>query len=86
MSTEAPKVQMNVQDGFFNHFRKENTLVFVYLVNGKRLTGIVRRFDRYSVVLDIRGKEVLIYKHAIASVTYGGETAEEYYPPVSAAE
>ncbi len=81
MSTEAPKVQMNVQDGFFNQLRKENTLVFVYLVNGKRLTGRVRRFDRYCVVLDIKGKEVLIYKHAIASVTFGGESAEENYPP-----
>lgn len=79
--SETPKVQMNVQDGFFNHLRKENIFVFVYLVNGKRLAGKVRRFDRYCVVLDIKGKEVLIYKHAIASVTYGGETTEEYHQP-----
>jgi host factor-I protein len=40
----------------------------VYLVSGKRLTGIIRRFDRYSVVLENHGQEQLVYKHAIASI------------------
>ncbi|HPR64856.1 MAG TPA: RNA chaperone Hfq [Thermoanaerobaculia bacterium] len=65
------KSPMNVQDGFYNQLRKENTLIHIYLINGKRLTGKVRRFDRYAVVLGVRQKEILIYKHAIASVTLG---------------
>jgi host factor-I protein len=40
----------------------------MYLVSGKRLTGIIRRFDRYSVVLENHGQEQLVYKHAIASI------------------
>ncbi len=77
MSSEGNKTSINVQDNFFNHLRKENLLTFIYLLNGRRLAGKVRRFDRYSVVLEIKGKEVLIYKHSIASVATGSEQIEE---------
>jgi RNA chaperone Hfq len=30
--------------------------------------GRIKRFDRYAIVLQIDEKEVLIYKHAIATV------------------
>lgn len=77
MSGEGNKTQLNVQDNFFNYLRKENLLTFVYLLTGRRLAGKVKRFDKYSIVLEIKGKEVLIYKHAIASVTTGAEQIEE---------
>jgi RNA chaperone Hfq len=38
---------INIQDPFFYQLRKESKTVHVYLVSGKRLTGIIRRFDRY---------------------------------------
>jgi len=41
----------------------------VYLVSGKRLTGILRRFDRYSIILEKDNQEQLVYKHAIASIS-----------------
>lgn len=59
---------INIQDPFFYQLRKEARTVHVYLVSGKRLTGILRRFDRYSVVLENHGQEQLVYKHAIASI------------------
>lgn len=71
------KSPMNVQDGFYNQLRKENTLVYIYLLNGKRLTGKIRRFDRYAVVLGVRSREILVYKHAIASVTLGESESGE---------
>jgi RNA chaperone Hfq len=37
-------------------------------VSGKRLTGIIRRFDRYSIALENHGAEQLVYKHAVASI------------------
>ena len=40
----------------------------MYLVSGKRLTGVIRRFDRYSVILENHGQEQLVYKHAVASI------------------
>jgi len=63
---------INIQDPFFYQLRKESRTVHVYLVSGKRLTGILRRFDRYAVVLEIHGQEQLVYKHAVASITPAG--------------
>ena len=58
----------NIQDGFLNSARKERTIVTVHLVSGAKLTGRIRSFDRYSVVLESNGQEQLIFKHAIATV------------------
>jgi host factor-I protein len=60
---------INVQDPFFYQLRKEARLIHVYLVSGKRLTGILRRFDRYAIVLENQRQEQLVYKHAIASIS-----------------
>ncbi len=59
---------INIQDPFFYQLRKDSKTVHVYLVSGKRLTGIIRRFDRYSVILENHSQEQLVYKHAIASI------------------
>jgi host factor-I protein len=59
---------INIQDPFFYQLRKESKTVHVYLINGKRLTGIIRRFDRYSIALENHGQEQLVYKHAVASI------------------
>jgi host factor-I protein len=63
---------INIQDPFFYQLRKDARTVHVYLVSGKRLTGILRRFDRYSVILENHGQEQLVYKHAIASISPAG--------------
>ncbi len=38
------------------------------LITGRQLLGRMRRFDRFAVVLETEGKEILIYKHAIATI------------------
>ncbi len=63
---------INIQDPFFYQLRKEARTVHVYLVSGKRLTGVLRRFDRYALVLENHGQEQLVYKHAVASITPAG--------------
>jgi host factor-I protein len=61
--------QVNLQDTFLNQVRKENISVTIYLVNGIKLTGQVRGFDSFTVLLDSMGKPTqLVYKHAITSV------------------
>ncbi len=67
---------INIQDPFFYQLRKEAKTVHVYLISGKRLTGVLRRFDRYSIILENRGAEQLVYKHAIASVAPAGTYVE----------
>ena len=60
---------INIQDPYFYQLRKEARTVHIYLISGKRLTGILRRFDRYAVVLENHGQEQLVYKHAVASIS-----------------
>ena len=62
------KPTQNIQDGFLNSARKEKTMVTIYLVSGVKLTGRIRSFDKFSVVLESNSQEQLIFKHAISTV------------------
>ena len=62
------KQTQNIQDGFLNSARKEKLLITVYLTSGVKLTGRIRSFDKYSVVLESSSQEQLIFKHAISTV------------------
>lgn len=60
---------MNLQDSFLNHVRKENISVVIYLVNGFQIRGFVRGFDNYIVIIENEGKQQLVYKHAISTIS-----------------
>jgi len=60
---------INLQDVFLNQVRKEKIAVVIYLTNGFQLRGQVKGFDNFTVVLDTEGKQQLVYKHAISTVT-----------------
>ncbi len=60
---------LNLQDGFLNQIRKENVPVIVYLANGFQLRGSVRGFDNFTLILENDGKQQLVYKHAISTIT-----------------
>lgn len=60
---------INLQDAFLNQARKENISVTIYLVNGFQLRGNVTGFDNFTVILDTNGKQQLVYKHAISTIT-----------------
>jgi host factor-I protein len=63
------KAQLNLQDSYLNQVRKEGTPVTFYLMNGFQLKGVVRGFDNFTVILEADGKQMLVYKHAISTVT-----------------
>jgi len=63
------KNAINLQDYFLNQVRKEGILTTVYLVNGFQLKGVIKGFDSFTVVIDSDGKQMLIYKHAISTIT-----------------
>ncbi len=65
---EAKPAQQNIQDSFLNTARKERQNITIYLVSGVKLTGRIRSFDKYSVVLEANNQEQLIFKHAISTV------------------
>lgn len=59
----------NLQDTFLNQVRRERAMVAIYLVSGVKLTGRIRGFDKYSVVLEAGNQEQLIFKHAISTIS-----------------
>ncbi len=63
------KTQINLQDAFLNQLRKENIPVTIFLINGFQLKGTVRGFDNFTVILDSDGKQLMVYKHAISTVS-----------------
>ena len=62
------KPAQNIQDSFLNTARKDKSQITIYLLSGVKLTGRIRSFDKYSVVLETNNQEQLIFKHAISTV------------------
>jgi host factor-I protein len=58
----------NVQDVFLNAARKDKAIVNMFLTNGVRLQGTVTSFDNFSLMLRRDTHNVLVYKHAIATI------------------
>ena len=79
--------QTNYQNLFLNQARADHQLVTIFLVNGFQIKGIVRGFDNFTVVLEVEGRQQMIYKHAISTFipsrpiampsSSAGESAEE---------
>lgn len=62
------KLAQNIQEAFLNQARKEKTFLTIYLMSGVKLSGRIRSFDKYSVILETNNQEQLIFKHAISTV------------------
>ncbi|ANA40080.1 MULTISPECIES: RNA chaperone Hfq [Geobacter] len=62
------KAPFNIQDQYLNQSRKERIKVAVRLMSGEKLEGYIKSFDNFSVLMEIQG-DMLIYKHAISSIT-----------------
>ena len=63
------QTKSNLQEIFLTRARKQNSSVTVFLVNGFQLRGTVTGFDNFTVVLDSDGKQQVIYKHAISTIS-----------------
>ncbi len=62
------KGPINLQDNFLNQARKDNMLMQIFLVNGYQIKGTVRSFDNFTILLDVDGKQQLVYKHAVSTI------------------
>ena len=62
------KPAQNIQDSFLNNARKDKTALTIYLMSGVKLSGRIKSFDKYSLVLETNSQEQLIFKHAISTV------------------
>jgi host factor-I protein len=78
---KSSQTQNTIQDTFLNQVRKERNPVTIYLMSGVKLTGKIRSFDKYSVILEAGAQEQLIFKHAISTVSVirGGGGGRDFH-------
>jgi host factor-I protein len=62
------KPSQNIQDSFLNNARKDKILLTIYLMSGVKLSGRIKSFDKYSLILETNNQEQLIFKHAVSTV------------------
>ena len=72
------KPAQNIQEAFLNNARKDKTFLTIYLMSGVKLSGRIKSFDKYSVVLEANNQEQLIFKHAISTVVVPRPTHGAY--------
>jgi host factor-I protein len=65
---QMDKLAQNIQEAFLNNARRDKTFLTIYLMSGVKLSGRIRSFDKYSVVLEANNQEQLIFKHAISTI------------------
>ena len=64
MSTEKTKVQ----DNFLNELRKQGRQARILLSNGKEIRGLIKGFDQFTVRVELKDAELLVYKSAVAII------------------
>ena len=57
-----------LQDTVLRHVRDNNIEIMMFLVNGVRLLGRIKRFDNFTVELVRGSSSQIVYKHAISSI------------------
>ncbi len=67
----------NIQDAFLNTARRERFNVIVHLLHGATLSGRIKSFDKFSVLLDVSSQDFLIFKHAIATISIERKKQEQ---------
>ncbi len=70
----------NLQNDFFNAARKSRANVTIFLANGKKLTGRIKSFDKFTVMLENHHGEQIIFKHAISTVSASSRSGDSSAP------
>ncbi|MFA6448187.1 MAG: RNA chaperone Hfq [bacterium] len=68
-SGAGAEASINIQDEFLKKARNEKISVVVFLTNKVQLHGHITGFDRYVILLESAGKQQLIFKHAVTTIT-----------------
>ena len=74
---DTKSTPQNIQDAFLNTMRRERDAVTIYLMNGAKLSGRIKSFDKFSVLLESGAQEQLIFKHAISTILHARRASGE---------
>jgi len=83
---DTKSTPQNIQDAFLNTVRREKDTVTIYLMNGAKLSGRIRSFDKFSVLLESGSQEQLIFKHAISTILHARRHTGEHHRPSQAGD
>ena len=61
--------EINLQDRMLSALRQQAQNITVFLTNGFQMRGIVTGFDAFVILLQSDGKQQMIYKHAVSTMT-----------------
>lgn len=75
---DAKSSPQNIQDAFLNTVRREKDAVTIYLMNGAKLSGRIKSFDKFSVLLETGSQEQLIFKHAISTILHARRATGDF--------
>jgi host factor-I protein len=81
---DAKATPQNIQDAFLNAARRERSTVTVYLLQGAKLTGRIKSFDKFSILLETGSQEQLLFKHAISTISHSRRTSGDNRPAQAA--
>lgn len=79
-SRSSAPPQSNIQDVFLNHARRDRVAVKMHLMDGRQLDARIKSFDRFAVIVELEGTDLLIFKHAIATIETA-RSARDYSTP-----
>ncbi|HWS29935.1 MAG TPA: RNA chaperone Hfq [Clostridia bacterium] len=61
---------INVQDTLLNTVKKEKIPVSIHVTNGFQIkNALIRAFDNFVLLAETDGKQMMIYKHAVSTIT-----------------
>jgi host factor-I protein len=67
-SRPTSSAQSNIQDVFLNSARRDRLAVAVRLMDGRQFEARIKNFDRFAVIVEVDGADLLLFKHAIATI------------------
>jgi len=77
--SEPPRrKRIEIQDTFLFGSLKDGRVLVFSLVTGKELTGKIKRFDRYALIVDDGTLDILVYKHAIVNMVEVAGSADPH--------
>lgn len=62
------KQNKSLQDAFLEQLRRGGGKVCIVFVNKQQIEGEIKGYDNFCIILEEKGKQHLIYKHAIACI------------------
>lgn len=71
----------NIQDAFLNAARREKETVTIFLMDGAKIQGRIKSFDKFSLLLEAGQQEHLIFKHAISTILHARRATGEFPAP-----